>query len=50
MEKLKGHSMFTGNKLTNLEKCEDCRVKALQTEVHAMHKVHNFLSIKTSPK
>ncbi|CAB5504801.1 Iron-sulfur cluster-binding protein [uncultured Gammaproteobacteria bacterium] len=29
MEKLKGHSMFTGNKLTNLEKCEDCRVKAL---------------------
>ncbi|CAC9561034.1 Iron-sulfur cluster-binding protein [uncultured Gammaproteobacteria bacterium] len=29
MEKLKGHSMFTDNKLINLEKCEDCRVKAL---------------------
>lgn len=26
---LKNHSMFLGNKLANLELCEDCRVKAL---------------------
>lgn len=29
MEKLKDHSMFADKKLNNLEKCEDCRVKAL---------------------
>lgn len=29
MDKLKGHSMFKGDKLKNLAKCEDCRVKAL---------------------
>lgn len=29
IEKLKEHSMFADGKLSNLERCEDCRVKAL---------------------